>query len=145
MPRGGSKAKRARQVCSAHLVHLLPPVHPSDMSFSDFYASDLTDITSSSDDDGDFTPASVKRTSAKAPKRDQRSPYTIINPLRPPRSTSYSVRALYGLPFVSPFPHSCSLSPRTNHRWIDQLRSRISKRYPCLSSCPLTSSYICCT
>ncbi|KAH9961871.1 hypothetical protein BJV74DRAFT_984118 [Russula compacta] len=63
------------------------------MSFSDFYASDLSDITSSDDDD-EFTPVKVKRTGAKTPKRDQR-PYTIINPLRPPRSTSYSIRALY--------------------------------------------------
>ncbi|KAN0114173.1 hypothetical protein V8E52_006971 [Russula decolorans] len=64
------------------------------MSFSDFYASDLSDITSSSDDE-DFIPNSVKRSSAKRHKRDQQQPYTIPNPLRPPRSTSYSVRALY--------------------------------------------------
>jgi hypothetical protein len=62
----------------------------TDMSFSDFYGSDLSDITSSSDDE-EFT---VKKSSAKKPKRDQ-PPYTVVNPLRPPRSTSYSVRALY--------------------------------------------------
>jgi len=69
------------------------------MSFSDFYASDLSEITSSEDDE-EFVPNTVKRSSAKKPKRDQQ-PYTIPNPLRPPRSTSYSVRALYGLSFLS--------------------------------------------
>jgi len=63
------------------------------MSFSDFYASDLSDITPSEDEE--FTPAKARRTSAKNTKRDQLSHYTIPNPLRPPRSTSYSVRALY--------------------------------------------------
>jgi hypothetical protein len=77
------------------------------MSFSDFYASDLTDITSSDDDDDEeYTIPSVKRSTAKKTKRDQRNPYTITNPLRPPRSTSYSVRALYGSSF---FLHLLSL------------------------------------
>ncbi|KAH9960318.1 hypothetical protein BC827DRAFT_1208889 [Russula dissimulans] len=43
-----------------------------------------------------FTPLS-SRILPKKPKLDRRSPYTIVNPLRPPRSTSYSVRALYEL------------------------------------------------
>jgi hypothetical protein len=66
------------------------------MSFSDFYASDLSDITSSSSEDDEFAARAVKRSSVKKPKRDQPPSYTIANPLRPPRSTSYSVRALYG-------------------------------------------------
>jgi len=67
------------------------------MSFSDFYASDLSDITSSEDGE-EFVSNTVKRSSAKKPNRDQQ-PYTIPSPLRPPRSTSYSVRALYGPSF----------------------------------------------
>jgi hypothetical protein len=103
------------QTGCASLVYLsrFPPT----MSFSDFYASDLSDITSS-EDDQEFIPNAVKRSSAKKPNREQQ-PYTIPNPLRPPRSTSYSVRALYG-PSSSPlfllFAHS---SIRTNRRWID--------------------------
>lgn len=72
---------------------------PPTMSFSDFYASDLSDITSSEDDE-EFIPSAAKRSSAKKPNRDQ-PPYTIHSPLRPPRSTSYSVRALYGPSFSS--------------------------------------------
>jgi hypothetical protein len=79
------------------------------MSFSDFYASDLSDITSSSEDE-ELASRAVKRSSVKKPKRDQPPPYTIANPLRPPRSTSYSVRALYGPPFRCPLSSSCSLS-----------------------------------
>ncbi|KAH8981423.1 hypothetical protein EDB92DRAFT_2102872 [Lactarius akahatsu] len=63
------------------------------MSFSDFYASDLSDITSSSEDDA--PPAKVKKPSARKPRADQKQPYTITQALRPPRSTSYSVRSLY--------------------------------------------------
>lgn len=99
------------------------------MSFSDFYASDLSDITSS-DDDEEFTPVKVKRTGTNTHKRDQR-PYTIANPLRPPRSTSYSIRALYGSSFFfHSRPSYCihSLS-RTNRRWVDQFRSRLSAGY----------------
>lgn len=76
----------------------------TDMSFSDFYASDLSDITSSSEDE--YTSTTVKRSSAKKSKRDQTSAYTIVNTLRPPRSTSYSVRALYGLSYVLYFHYS---------------------------------------
>src|SRR5260370_37149550 len=100
------------------------------MSFSDFYASDLSDITSSAEDD-EFTPNVAKKSSAKKTKRDQQ-PYTIANPLRPPRSTSYSVRALYGASFTSLFLFSAHSSIRTNRRWIDQPRSRLSERYACL-------------
>lgn len=106
---------------------------PTEMSFSDFYPSELSDITSSDEDD-EFVPNSLKRSTANRSKRDHQ-PYTIPNPLRPPRSTSYSVRALYGpsfLPF-SPLPAHSSI--RTNHRWIDRLGSRLSKRYAYLSSC----------
>ncbi|KAI9507223.1 hypothetical protein F5148DRAFT_144121 [Russula earlei] len=76
------------RVCSFHVCH------PANMSFSDFYASDLTDITSS--DDGDeFIASKAKPSSVKKSTHNQRSSYTILNALRPPRSTSYSVRALY--------------------------------------------------
>ena len=111
MPRGGvkGKAEGARRQC-VYLVHPFHACHSSDMSFSDFYPSDLTDITSSSDDDEEFSLRSVKKTGAKKARRDQRSPYTITNPLRPPRSTSYSVRALYGLLFLPQFPFFFSLS-----------------------------------
>ncbi|KAI0296749.1 hypothetical protein B0F90DRAFT_1811280 [Multifurca ochricompacta] len=64
------------------------------MSFSDFYASDLTDITTSSDED-EVSPPKPKNGSTKKPKIEERPPYTITNTLRPPRSTSYSVRSLY--------------------------------------------------
>jgi len=112
---------------------------PTDMSFSDFYASDLSDITSSEDGE-EFVSNTVKRSSAKKPNRDQQ-PYTIPSPLRPPRSTSYSVRALYGPSFsLSLLPAHFSI--RTNHRWIDRLRSRLSKRYACLPSCPPVMHYI---
>lgn len=94
----------------------------TDMSFSDFYGSDLSDITSSSDEE--FT---VKKSSAKKPKRNQPS-YTIVNPLRPPRSTSYSVRALYGEFFHYLFLFFLLTPIRTNRRWINQLRSSLSKR-----------------
>ena len=94
------------------------------MSFSDFYPSELSEITSSDEDDV-FVP---KRSTANRPKRDNH-PYTIPNPLRPPRSTSYSVRALYGPPFLPLFPHIAHSSIRTNHRWFDRLGSRLSKRY----------------
>jgi hypothetical protein len=113
---------------------------PTEMSFSDFYPSELSDITSSDEDD-EFVPNSLKRSTANRPKRDHQ-PYTIPNPLRPPRSTSYSVRALYGpsfLPF-SPLPAHSSI--RTNHRWIDRLGSRLSKRCAYLSSCPPMSHCI---
>lgn len=70
-----------------------------DMSFSDFYPSDLSDITSSSEDDA--PPAKVKKPSVRKPKSDQKQPYTITQALRPPRSTSYSVRSLYGDPSIS--------------------------------------------
>jgi len=112
----------------------------TDMSFSDFYASDLSDITSSSDD-GEFVHNTAKRSSAKKTKRDKQQPYTIPNPLRPPRSTSYSVRALYGPSFLSLSLSPAYASSRTNRRWIDQLRSSLSKRYACLSSClPMSHS-----
>lgn len=68
------------------------------MSFSDFYPSDLSDITSSSEEDE--PPAKVKKPGRK-PKADQKQPYTISQALRPPRSTSYSVRSLYGNPPIS--------------------------------------------
>jgi len=108
--RRASKAKGSRRQC-AYRVHPFYACHSSDMSFSDFYDSELTDITSSSDDDEEFAPPSAKRSGPKKAKakRDQRSPYTITNPLRPPRSTSYSVRALYGPPILPQFPLSCSL------------------------------------
>ena len=70
-----------------------------DMSFSDFYPSDLSDITSSSEDDA--PPAKVKKPSVRKPKSDHKQPYTITQALRPPRSTSYSVRSLYGDPSIS--------------------------------------------
>lgn len=128
-----SKAKGARQLC-VYRVYTSYACHPSNMSFSDFYGSDLTDISSSSGDDEEFTLPGAKRTGTKKARRDQQAPYTITNPLRPPRSTSYSVRALYGPPFL-PIPcFLLTLSPRTNRRWIDQLRSGLSKRYQCLSS-----------
>ncbi|KAH9059637.1 hypothetical protein EDB87DRAFT_751505 [Lactarius vividus] len=65
------------------------------MSFSDFYVSDLSDITSSSSSEDDAPPAKVKKPSARKPRPDQKQPYTITQALRPPRSTSYSVRSLY--------------------------------------------------
>ena len=104
------------------------------MSFSDFYVSDLSDLTSSSDDE-EFIPNSEKRTSAKKLRRDQQ-PYTIPNPLRPPRSTSYSVRALYGPPSLHLSLLSAHSSIRTNRRWIDRLRSSLSKRYVAHPPCP---------
>ncbi|KAF8263618.1 hypothetical protein EI94DRAFT_1703872 [Lactarius quietus] len=70
------------------------PFSPTlDMSFSDFYPSDLSDITSSSEEDE--PPAKVKKPSARKTRPDQKQPYTITQALRPPRSTSYSVRSLY--------------------------------------------------
>ena len=111
-----------------HLSRFLP----TDMSFSDFYASDLSDITSSEDDE-DFVPNAPKRSTPRKTKRDH-LPYTIPNPLRPPRSTSYSVRALYGPSFLSLSLLPAHSSIRTNRRRIDRLRSRLSKRYACLSS-----------
>ena len=114
-----SKAKGARPLCAAYLVHPFYACHPSDMSFSDFYPSDLTDITSSDDDDEEFTLRTVKRTGTKKSKGDQRSPYTITNPLRPPRSTSYSVRALYGPSFLTP-----SLSPA---KFLSQNKSSMDR------------------
>ena len=118
-----------------------PFTPPTDMSFSDFYPSELSDITSSEDDE-EFVPSLAKRSGAKNTKRNQ-LPYTIPNPLRPPRSTSYSVRALYGLPFLSISPIPPHPSIRTNRRWIDRLRSRLSKRYAFfLSYCPPMSHYI---
>jgi hypothetical protein len=114
---------------------------PTEMSFSDFYPSELSDITSSDEDD-DFVPNSLKRsTTTNKPKRDKQ-PYTIPNPLRPPRSTSYSVRALYGPSFLPLSPHLAHSSIRTNHRWIDRHGSGLSKRYACLSSCPPMSRCI---
>jgi hypothetical protein len=91
------------KVCPPRVTFTLP----TDMSFSDFYASDLSDITSSEEDE-EFIPSAAKRSSAKKPKCDQ-LPYTIPNPLRPPRSTSYSVRALYGPSFPPPLSSSCPL------------------------------------
>ncbi|KAH9979380.1 hypothetical protein BGW80DRAFT_595558 [Lactifluus volemus] len=65
------------------------------MSFSDFYASDLTDITSSSEEEEQPYLPKVKKLSVKKPKIDHWSAYNVTNPLRPPRSTNYSVRSLY--------------------------------------------------
>jgi hypothetical protein len=75
------------------------------MSFSDFYASDLTDITSSSEEEEQPYLPKVKKLSVKKPKIDHWSAYNVTNPLRPPRSTNYSVRSLYGIfqPFLSSF------------------------------------------
>ncbi|KAH9957621.1 hypothetical protein BC827DRAFT_1224942, partial [Russula dissimulans] len=84
-----------------------PPAH---MSFSDFYASELSDITSPDDDD-EFTIAIAKAPTAKKPKLDRRPLYTIVNLLRPPRHR-----------------HTHS-HIGANRRWINQLRSRLSKRY----------------
>jgi hypothetical protein len=83
----------ARRPCTAPF-----PLTTLAMSFSDFYPSDLSDITSSSEEDE--PPAKVKKPGRK-PKADQKLPYTITQALRPPRSTSYSVRSLYGNPPIS--------------------------------------------
>ena len=95
------RASGFSKVCPPRAPFTLPPT----MSFSDFYASDLSDITSSSEDE-----YKARRSSAKKPKRDQLPAYTIVNPLRPPRSTSYSVRALYGLSFIISLAFTCSIS-----------------------------------
>jgi hypothetical protein len=73
------------------------------MSFSDFYASDLTDITSSSDQE-EPSVTNVKKHIPKKTKPDQRPAYTVSNTLRPPRSTNYSVRSLYGKFLSFSFP-----------------------------------------
>lgn len=77
------------------------------MSFSDFYASDLTDITSSSEEEQP-TLHKVKKLSIRKPKIDQCSAYNVTNPLRPPRSTNYSVRSLYGIFSILFFSFFCS-------------------------------------
>jgi len=75
------------------------------MLLSDFYP-DRSDITSLDDDD-EFIIAQSQGPSLSSgqPKPErQRSPntqdYTIVSSLRPPRPTSYSVRALYGPSFL---------------------------------------------
>ena len=83
------------------------PIDHSHMSFSDFYPSDLSEITSSSEEDE--PPATVKKPGRK-PKADQQQPYTITQALRPPRSTSYSVRSLYGNPPISFSPYTLTHS-----------------------------------
>ena len=93
--RRGGDGKVAECVCLiAHVVLRLPPF---DMSFSDFYASDLTDLTSSSDqEESSLTNLKTQKQKPKKTKPDQRPAYTVSNTLRPPRSTNYSVRSLYG-------------------------------------------------
>jgi hypothetical protein len=87
------------KACLTSYTHTPFSLTTLDMSFSDFYPSDLSDITSSSEDDA--PPAKVKKSSARRQKPVQKLPYTISDALRPPRSTSYSVRSLYGDPSVS--------------------------------------------
>ena len=75
----------------------VPFALPADNVF--FYASDLSDITSSEDDE-EFIPNTAKMSSVKKPNRDLQ-PYTVPSYLRPLRSTSYLVRDLYGPSFSS--------------------------------------------
>lgn len=58
------------------------------MSLSDY--SDLTELSSSEDEQ--FQPATKSKKSKKQPKQ-----YKITNVLRPPRTTQYTAKSLYGI------------------------------------------------